>query len=48
MEVPIILEPRKYSNSRVNLAKTSITIFSCMGYYFIMKLKDIIKKKIPI
>ncbi len=46
-EVPIVVEPREYGNSRVKLAKIAITIFSCMGYYLLLKLKTIISKKFP-
>lgn len=47
LEVPIILEPREYGYSKVSLIKTAFKIFSCMGYYLLLKLKTIINKKIP-
>jgi len=47
LEVPIILEPREYGFSKVSLIKTAVKIFSCMGYYFLLKLKTIISKKFP-
>ncbi|GAG97630.1 unnamed protein product, partial [marine sediment metagenome] len=43
-EVPIVLEPRKYGMSKIKLVKLVITLISCFGYYFFIKLKNLILK----
>jgi len=39
-EVPIVLEPRKYGMSKIRLVKLVITLISCFGYYFLVKLSN--------
>ncbi len=39
-EVPIVLEPRKYGISKIRLLKLTITLLSCIAYYFFIKIKN--------
>ena len=41
VEVPIVLEPRKYGMSKIRLIKLIISLISCFGYYFLIKFKKI-------
>jgi len=45
LEVPIILEPREYSYSKVNLIKTTFKIFSCKGILLYYEIKSYNKEK---
>ena len=44
-EVPIVLEPRKYGISKIRLFKLTLSLLSCITYYFLIKLKKITNKK---
>lgn len=45
-EVPIVLEPRKYGSSKINLIKIIISLSFCTIYYSFVKIKNLMKHKI--
>ncbi len=44
VEVPIVLEPRKYGISKIRLIRLGLSLIICFGYYFLIKLKNINRK----